>query len=166
MAKNNEHAAKRGNGRSDGAARQRAARARMSAAEEAEAQLASLHGEERSVLDRLPKAVGPAGVPRSARPVPTASEPQPHAHADAHGHHEHEHRRTHGHASRAQRDAPRDLVTRGADAPRLSPLQRRLVRTFPPLFRAIGTAAGVLDRPLRQALDTLQWLGRAARNPT
>ncbi len=120
----------------------------MTAAEEAEAQLASLHGESQSVLDRLPKAVGPAGVPRSARPMPTAQV---------------------GETSRGPTRAlaARDNVPAPASADagnrNLSWLQERLVRAFPPLFRAAGLAARAVDRPVRDALDTLQWLGRAAR---
>jgi hypothetical protein len=193
MARNNQDAYRRGGRNGNGAAYRKQSNGKgqagrvertrksppqaqhtpMTASEEAEAQLASLHGEKSSVLDRLPKAVGPAGVPRSARPTPTAEQPtgkwQGTRQAFEEGAFAREPREEEapfGFGMPASASAQRSSVPvrrLPPPEPRLSRVQERLVRAFPPLFRAIGDAAQAVERPVRNALDTLQWLGRAAR---
>lgn len=168
----------------------------LSAVEETEAQLASLHEERGSVLDQLPRPVGAAGVPRSARPIPTASTEsrQEKARGDGHafaetgpfsrefreeeapfgygipaseeaalGHEREPFERERGEMRHAAREQARELREERRE---LHGVPRLIVRGFSPVFRVLGDAARVIDRPVRGALDTLQWLGRAARKAT
>lgn len=165
------------------------------ATEEAEAQLASLHGEYESVLDRLPRPVGAAGVPASARPIPTATGEEEPYDEEFFGDTEEEESAV-GHAFVAgpfgreveEEEAPfgygipasEDVALGGSREPfarergemrhaarqQQRPLtggERRLVRRLSPVFRVMGQAARVIDRPVRNALDTLQRLGHEAR---
>jgi len=150
----------------------------LTAVEETEAQLAALHGERSSVLDQLPRPVGAAGVPRSARPIPTA--PEREARGDGHAFadtgpfsreiREEEAPYSYGIPASEEAALGRDREPFARRATReereLRGVQRMLVRRLSPLFRVLGEAARAVDKPVRNALDTLQWLGRAARKPT
>lgn len=160
----------------------------FTATEEAEAQLASLHAEKRSsVLDRLPKPVGAAGVPRSAKPTPSPTsgvafesegiepgetgtwnlEPReeeapfnfgiPASEDAALGHKREPFERENREMQKAAREIDRARAQR-----ELSPMVRRVVERFPQVFRMVGDAASAVDRPLKRAIETLQWLGSAA----
>lgn len=167
------------------------------ATEEAEAQLASLHGEQGSILDSLPRQFGAAGVPRSARPIPTdqkaswGGEAQsfengpfareveeeeapygygiPASEEAALGNAREPFIRERGemrHASHEQRKGQRGGERRAGGDRELSGMQRKIVERFSPIFRVAGEAARAIDKPVKNALETLQWLGKAARKPS
>jgi len=145
----------------------------VTATEAAEADLAALHG---SALDHLPKPVGAAGLPQSARPIHEGEEPAgrtfthgPFAREVA------EEEAPYGYAIPASEDAAvgrpqepfaRERAEMRHAARRSAGLERTLVRRFSPILRLVGEAARAIDRPVRGALDTLQRLGREARKPT
>lgn len=150
--------------RGDGAARTEAP---LTATEEAEAQLAALHGEAGSPFAPLPRHV--AGAPPGARPIPT-DDSRRFLERDLR-----EEEAPFGFGIPASEEAAlggkREPFERQRGAfhhersreGRLSPMVRRMVRAFPPLFRAVGNVARAIDRPVRDALAALDRLGREAR---
>lgn len=165
---------------------------RHGAVEEAEAQLASVHGEalhRPSVLDSLPKPKGTVGVPRSARPVvgvmTTEREEEEGVDASEQGTWNLEPRESeapYGFGIPASEDAAlghaREPFAREAGEmhhaareprphiPHLPRIALRAIKTFPSLVRVVGNAARAVDRPIRRTLDTLQHLGHEVRKPS
>lgn len=162
----------------------------MDAVQEAESQLASVHGEHRSsVLDSLPRPTGTVGVPRSARPV-IRTRPSPPEREEEEGIEPSEQgtwnlepreaEAPYGFGIPASEDTAlgheREPFAREAGEmrhaakegrpPHLPPLARKALKTFPSLVRFVGDAARILDRPIRRTLDTLQQLGNEVRKPS
>lgn len=162
----------------------------MGAVEEAEAQLASVHGEaERpSVLDSLPRPTGTVGVPRSAKSVvgalPTEErEEEEGVEAGEEGTWNLEPRESEapygfgipasedaalGHEREpfAREEGEMRHAAREVRRPHVPPLARRAMRTFPSLVRLMGDVARAVDRPIRRTLETLQQLGDEVRKPS
>jgi hypothetical protein len=65
------------------------------------------------------------------------------------------------HAAQEQRKDQRRAQPR-----ELTGIQRTIVLRFSPIFRVAGEAARAIDKPVKDVLDTLQWLGKAARKPS
>ncbi|WP_373048937.1 hypothetical protein [Vulgatibacter sp.] len=142
------------------ASREGATRAALTATEEAEAQLQSLgrderHGRWRSNQQAFEGSAFAREIREEEAPfgfgIPASEDA-------ALGHEREPFERERGEMLHAARDQDRERAER-----RLSPTQRRLVRTFPPVFRAVGDAARAIEKPIRNALETLQLLGRSAR---
>lgn len=132
---------------------------------------ARVHGEHHSVLERLPKPVGAAGVPQSMKAVAgapaegRAEEEEPLAEAYERAPEEFS-MRLEGEETELSPAAAPPLLETAPDESRLSPMARRMVRTFPLLFRTLGDAARAIDEPIKRTLGRLQYLGEASRKPS
>ncbi len=152
---------------------------------EEEEQEQARHAMHHSVLDRLPKPVGAAGVPGSMKAIPTEQPEathEPDTQPARRDEREQQRPKKSAHEPRAESPAygygipasedtalghDREPFAREAsalrDEHRLGPVAQRVVRTFPWAFGVIGDAARVIDRPIKRTLHKLQWLGREAR---
>lgn len=145
------------------------------AAAEVEQQLSDLHGHPQrrhSVLDDLPSATGPAGVPAGRKPAdphPEAPEPEhearlrDYAERGGGGPEEQDVSMPADYAVAEREAAPwaGEDVAGAPTGPRLTPLQSRAVRALSPALKLAGGAARFAERGVRRTLDVLQWLERA-----